>query len=428
MLQGKFTFPAPQPLPCPEGLKQKDIPLITVDNVRFSYDEAAGLPFIFENPISYTVTQKTRVGIMGPNGAGKSTFLKLITGKLLPTTGTVMRNPDFVVAYFGQHSTKELDLEASAIDFMVKSFPKVNAGVLRNHLIKTSVSEGTMESRMKNLSFSQRSCVIFAKLTFVPPHLLIMDEPTNFLDLWSVDSLIKAANKFSGGLITVTHNRDFLKRTASTFLSVVPMAFLEFGSMKEAERATYSFITALESGQAVDVKMAIQDNRGGGAVHTDADLAERASKLNAQQQKAKDEADALEAETARLAAIQLAKDERRAAKLAAAKTDWVAGDECWAPIGGKFVFVKVVRNVPAMGVTVELPTGKTAMVDAKKLKLQNPEMSDGGASAAAKPTTPPTSANGGAAKAGRGGAAGSRGGSRGAARGATRGGRGRGGK
>lgn len=79
-----------------------------------------------------------------------------------------------------------------------------------------------MESRMKNLSFSQRSCVIFAKLTFVPPHLLIMDEPTNFLDLDSVDSLIKAANKFKGGLIVVTHNRDFLKRTTGNTFTNFP--------------------------------------------------------------------------------------------------------------------------------------------------------------------------------------------------------------
>ena len=69
MLQGKFTFTSPAPLPCPEGMKQKDISLIKVDNVRFSYNVEAGLPFIFDNPISYNVTQATRLGIMGPNGA-----------------------------------------------------------------------------------------------------------------------------------------------------------------------------------------------------------------------------------------------------------------------------------------------------------------------------------------------------------------------
>jgi ATPase subunit of ABC transporter with duplicated ATPase domains len=104
--------------------------------------------------------------------------LKLITGKLQPTEGAITVNPDFVVAYFGQHSTKELDMKDTPLEFMSKSFPKSNQGVLKNHLAKTSVTDGPANTRMGNLSFSQRSCVIFAKLTFVPPHLLIMDEPT----------------------------------------------------------------------------------------------------------------------------------------------------------------------------------------------------------------------------------------------------------
>ena len=68
MLQGKFTFSTPPPLKAPEGVSQKEISLINIENVRFSYDEAAGLPFIFDTPISYNIKVGTRVGIMGPNG------------------------------------------------------------------------------------------------------------------------------------------------------------------------------------------------------------------------------------------------------------------------------------------------------------------------------------------------------------------------
>merc|ERR1719386_618056 len=132
-----------------------------------------------------------------------------------------------------------------------------------------------MNTRMQGLSFSQRSCVIFAKLTFVPPHLLIM-----------------AVNKFQGAVITVTHNRDFLKRCSKHFLSIVPGAFLEFETMKDAERATYSFISALESGGAIDVKNAIRNNRGGGAILTDEMAAEQKKRLSKQQLAAKAKADA----------------------------------------------------------------------------------------------------------------------------------------
>lgn len=437
LLAGKFTFKAPEPLPCPPGQNPEDISLIKVDNVRFSYDPEKGLPFIFDNPISYNVTQKTRVGIMGPNGAGKSTFLKLVTGKLTPTEGTITTNPDFTLAYFGQHSTKELKLDMTPFEFMSASFPKANPGDLKQHLEKTSISYGPMNTRMQSLSFSQRSCVIFAKLTFVPPHLLIMDEPTNFLDLDSVESLIRAVNKFSGGLITVTHNRDFLKRCSKDFLSIVPGHFLGFATMKEAERSTYSFITALEEGKAIDVKKAIQDNRGGGAIHTDEYLAESKARLTAQQAEAKRKADEKKAEEDRLAAIAAEKEAKRLAKLAAQKTDWVEGEIAWAPVKGKHVEVTVVRNIPSMGVTVKLASGKTMMVEAKKLKVENPDAgsasSDAPKQADAKAQAAPGArggrggaarggARGGVAAGGRGGAA--RGGAARGGRGAARGGRG----
>ena len=85
---------------------------------------------------------------------------------------------------------------------------------------------------MHRLSFSQRSCVIFSKLTFVCPHLLIMDEPTNFLDLESVDALIAACNKYKGALLLVSHNRDFLKKCAKQYLSVVPGSFKMYDNLK----------------------------------------------------------------------------------------------------------------------------------------------------------------------------------------------------
>lgn len=417
LLAGKFTFQAPANLPCADGVEQKDVVLLDVKDVRFSYDVAKGLPFIFDNPISYTVTVGTRVGIMGPNGAGKSTFLKLITGKLVPVTGTITTNPDFVLAYFGQHSTKELQMDKTPMEFMIASFPDANEGAIKSHLAKTSIGGDLQQSRMQDLSFSQRSCVIFSKLTFVPPHLLIMDEPTNFLDLDSVDSLISAANKFGGGLIVVTHNRDFLKRTAKTFLSIVPDAFLEFKTMKEAERATYSFITAMEEGKQIDAKLAIAQNRGGGAIHTDEYLAESKARLDEQQAIAA----AKEAEKKALedaAAKKIADREAKlAAKKAAQKLDWVVGDKAWvAKPGGKGAFVECVvkRVIPGMGISVEMEGGKAVMTEAKNLKEEKPEEeakpAGKGAPAGGAKGAPAGGGRGGATAGGRGGATGGRGG------------------
>jgi len=430
LLQGKFTFSMPAALPVAEGQSQADVSLIKVEDVRFSY-EPEKLPFIFDNPISYDIKVGTRVGIIGPNGAGKSTFLKLVTGKLIATAGNIVRHPNFVTAYFGQHSTKELDLEKSAMEFMQFKFPKANIGVLRSHLSKTSVGDSISDTRMKNLSFSQRSCVIFAALTFVPPHLLIMDEPTNFLDLDSVDSLIQAANKFQGGLVIVTHNRDFLKKTAKTFISIIPGAFLEFENIKDAERATYSFITALENGGQVDVKAAIQENRGGGSVLSAEDQAIRNAKLAAQLRKAKEEAAAVEAARVAAEKEKEEKEKAAAAKRALLRENWAAGEKCWAPIKGKWVYCEVVRNVPSMGVTCKTPAGDMTMVDAKRLREQCPEEPTSPAGSPGAPRN--DGAKGGAGGAGglggaRGGAAAGGAGGRGGARGGAQTAGGRGGR
>jgi len=171
------------------------------------------------------------------------------------------------LAYFGQHSTAELDLEKTASEFMQIQFPNESAGTLKNHLGKTGIVGNVAETRMKSLSYSQRSCIIFAKLTFICPHLLILDEPTNFLDLESVDSLIAACNKYKGALLLVSHNRDFLRKCAKQFLSVVPGHFNMYADLKTAERSTYTFIAEMEEGGKVGAS-ALANNPGGGSIHS----------------------------------------------------------------------------------------------------------------------------------------------------------------
>lgn len=270
-MQSKFTFPPPVALSIPEGVDpatpQNEVSLINLQDVTFSYNLATG-HYIFQTPISFNVRLGTRVGVMGPNGAGKSTFLKLLTHKLKPTSGSVVHHPNFKLAYFGQHSTAELDMEATAMSFMQESFPKYNVGQLRQHLGKTGIVGPIADTRIKGLSYSQRSCVIFAKLTLESPHLLILDEPTNFLDLESVDSLISACNKYKGALLLVSHNRDFLKKCAKQFLSIVPGRFELYDELKTAEKATYTFIQEMEAGAKISGKTAIMENPGGGSIHS----------------------------------------------------------------------------------------------------------------------------------------------------------------
>lgn len=396
LLAGKFTFKDPAPLTLPEGCeKQEDVSLINMKDVRFSYNPEGGV-FIFNEPISFDCKFGTRVGVMGPNGAGKSTFLKLLTGKLTATEGEIITNPEYVLAYFGQHSTKELKMDETPSEFMQRSFPEDKEGILVNHLAKTGVPSGVANTRMENLSYSQRSCVIFAKLTYVPPHLLIMDEPTNFLDLDSVDSLIAATNKFTGALLVVTHSRDFLNRCAKQYLSIVPGQFIVTDTMKKAERLTYSFIESLESGQKVDLKSAIKENPGGGSIHRSQVEGEEEESKEAKKKKddgidltkmiigaasenpasvmrrKMEEEKKAEEEAAKKAAEE-AKAQKKAAKKAAIKLDWAVGDKCWAPYEGQFYEAEVTKSHPMLGVTVTfVGYGNSVLLPPSKVKLENP--------------------------------------------------------
>jgi ABC-type multidrug transport system ATPase subunit len=140
---------------------------------------------------------------------------------------------------------------------MISCFPDENAGALKRHLGKVGLTNGKADTRMTGLSQGYRSCVLFAKITYFCPHLLIMDEPTNFLDIETVDALISACNKYSGALLLVSHNRQFLKKCAKTYLSIVPGKFDFFDDLKAAENATYSFIAEMEAGGDIDLKTAI---------------------------------------------------------------------------------------------------------------------------------------------------------------------------
>jgi len=254
---GQFTFPPPTEIAPDNHQLGMDLPLdevsvIKVDNVTFSYD-AETLPFIFKSPISIDIKMSTRMGVQGPNGAGKSTFLKLLTGRLQPVTGTITTNKNATVGYFSQHHSAEMDLNTTPMDFMTKEFPDEAKARCRQHLGKVGVLGDLADSRMISLSQGMRSCVLFAKITMRCPSLLIMDEPTNFLDLETVDALIGAANKFQGALLLVSHSRLFLKKCATHYLSIVPGQFNIYDSLKKCERATYTFIASLEDGDKVRI-------------------------------------------------------------------------------------------------------------------------------------------------------------------------------
>eukprot|EP00472_Partenskyella_glossopodia_P012095 CAMPEP_0197519182 /NCGR_PEP_ID=MMETSP1318-20131121/4451_1 /TAXON_ID=552666 /ORGANISM="Partenskyella glossopodia, Strain RCC365" /LENGTH=762 /DNA_ID=CAMNT_0043070021 /DNA_START=66 /DNA_END=2354 /DNA_ORIENTATION=- len=320
-----FTFPDPSPLPgVAEDTPKEDIPLISMKDVTFGYPGADVK--IFKKPTSCTITAATRMGIMGPNGAGKSTFLKLLTGRLSPSTGTSTVTEGFKLAYFGQHSAEELDLEMTPFEWMCHKYPEVKqTGKLKHHLKKAGMQGEMSDTRMKGFSGGQKARVIFAQLTYQCPHLLIMDEPTNFLDLESVDSLITACNKYPGAMLLVTHSRHMLHSCGNIYLSITPGKFQFFENIKDCERATYSFIKDVEEG----AKVKISSVQGGASEQADGEEEEEEEfTMEAVMRRRQKHKEMLAAAAKAKEDAKLKKKEEMKAKvvIAAQKDDWKVGD------------------------------------------------------------------------------------------------------
>ncbi len=184
--------------------------MLSVDNLTFGYEKDN----LLINGISFDIAKGDRVAIVGKNGRGKSTLLRLIAKQLTPIEGDVKYHPQLNVGYYGQVAEQELNpLHTVEEEIAMGNRDKARA------IAGAMMFEGQMAlKKCEVLSGGEKARVLLGKLIATPTHCLLLDEPSNHLDMQSVDSLIEALDVFEGALVLVTHNETILNTIANKLI------------------------------------------------------------------------------------------------------------------------------------------------------------------------------------------------------------------
>jgi ABC transport system ATP-binding/permease protein len=176
-------------------------------------------PKIVVRDFTATILRGDKVGLLGPNGAGKTTLLKLILGELAPDSGTVRQGANLQVAYFDQ-MRDALDLNATLEDFISPGSEWIEIGNQRKH-VKSYLgdflfSPARAGSPVRSLSGGERNRLLLARLFARPANVLVLDEPTNDLDIDTLELLEDLLQNYDGTVFLVSHDRAFLDNVVTS--------------------------------------------------------------------------------------------------------------------------------------------------------------------------------------------------------------------
>lgn len=224
-----------------------------LENVVKSYGDRTLI-----NGFSTRILRGDKIGLLGPNGIGKTTLLKLILGDIEADSGDIQRGTKINVAYFDQ-MREQLDEEATLVDTISPGSDFVEIGNERKHVI--SYLEDFLfppqrsRSPVKSLSGGERNRLLLARLFARPANVLVLDEPTNDLDIDTLELLESLLQEFAGTLFLVSHDRAFLENTVTQVIAFEGNGVLtEFGGgYDDWQRFTQQ---RLQEGRAEDKRLA----------------------------------------------------------------------------------------------------------------------------------------------------------------------------
>lgn len=183
-------------------------PMLTLTKANIGY---GGQPILKD--VSLSIHPGDRIALIGPNGAGKSTLVKALA-KILPVDGESIFNPKLKVGYFTQYQLESLQLTESAIWHMFDLAPNLSERDARQFLGSFNFREERVFEPVRHFSGGEKARLALALLVWQRPNLLLLDEPSNHLDLEMRDALATALQFYEGALILVTHDRYLLNSLA----------------------------------------------------------------------------------------------------------------------------------------------------------------------------------------------------------------------
>ena len=188
-----------------------------LDQVSFAYDNKT-----IVNSFSATLLRGDKVGLIGPNGSGKTTLLKLILGELKADSGNLRQGANLQVAYFDQ-MRNALDLNATLEDFISPGSEWIEIGSQRQH-VKSYLgdflfSPARANSPVRSLSGGERNRLLLARLFARPANVLVLDEPTNDLDIDTLELLEELLQNYDGTVFLVSHDRSFLDNVVTSTIA-----------------------------------------------------------------------------------------------------------------------------------------------------------------------------------------------------------------
>jgi len=201
---------APIALPGPE--RALSPPIVRFDSVALGYD-----PLVVLRDVNQRIDPDDRIGILGKNGQGKSTFAKAIMGQLDPLLldpakpGFIKRNKKLRIGYFAQHQIDALNPRASAYDHVVELMPEATEAQRRARLAGFGLGLKNAETPAGDLSGGEKARLLFSLIGFHKPHLLVLDEPANHLDIDSRAQLVRSLNNYEGAVVIISHDRNLLE-------------------------------------------------------------------------------------------------------------------------------------------------------------------------------------------------------------------------